>query len=327
MLDVRDLIRIQAVLAHGGVSRAAAALGMTQPALTRSIAAAERVVGGLLFRRSRQGAEPTALCRMVLADAPEIIGRMQALHDRLGHLRGGSGEEVAIAAGPFPMEFCLAATVAFRRAYPRVRVRLETLPWPSALAQLRARLCELAVVTAGASFTDGAFEVEPLPPQRLVFVVAPGHALAKARRTSTQRVLDFPLVTTAHLSDRLQNALAMARGEVGGSRRADLPYPAVLAESPAAWLALTEDGEHVALTGLASAAEPLHRGKVVVVQLEAQWLASEPAIVHLSGRPPTFLALAFCAELRRANEAAVALAEQLWAELSGQADSSMRMLL
>lgn len=46
MLDVRDLIRIQAVLNHGSFTRAAAALDMTQPALTRSIAAAERLAGG-----------------------------------------------------------------------------------------------------------------------------------------------------------------------------------------------------------------------------------------------------------------------------------------
>ncbi len=311
MLDVRDLMRVQAVLTHGGFTRAANALGMTQPALTRSIAAAERLAGGLLFRRSRQGAEPTALCRMVLAEAPEIIGRMQALHERLGQMRGGSGDEVAIAAGPFPMELCLAATAAFRAAQPRVRVRLETLPWPAALAQLRARLCDLAVVTAGASFDDGLFVVEKLPPQRLVFIAAPSHALARARRVTVAMVLGYPLVTTAHLSPRLQAALAAARGE-GGTRRPDLPLPAVLAESTAAWLSLVAGGTHVALANPAAIAAALARRDVVMLPLSAPWLASEPAIVHLAGQPPRPAAVTFSATLRQANLAAVAAGEALW---------------
>ena len=136
-LDVRDLVRITAIADHGGFTRAARALGMTQPALTRSISAAERAVGGQLFVRRRPRAEPTALCRMILAEAPGIVARMQDLHRRLDHVRGGSGEELAVASGPFPLEsLVLPAVAALRRAHPRVRVRLETLPWPEAVAQL-----------------------------------------------------------------------------------------------------------------------------------------------------------------------------------------------
>lgn len=305
MLDVRDLIRIQAVLNHGGFTRAAAALGMTQPALTRSIAAAERLAGGPLFRRSRLGAEPTALCRLVLADAPEIIDRMQILHDRLGQLRGGSGEEVAIAAGPFLMDLCLDATVAFRRAHPRARVRLETLPWPAALAQLRAGLCDLAVVTAGASFDEGRFAMETLPAQRLGFVVAPGHPLAQAKRVSMPQVLRWPLVTTAHPAPRLQTALAEARGARGA--RPDLPCPAVMAESTAAWLALVACGDYVALVSRAIAGPALARGEVAMLPFSAPWMTSPPAIVHLAARLPTPAMLDFVQALRRTNEAALAV--------------------
>ena len=306
MLDVRDLIRIQAVLTHGGFTRAAAALGMTQPALTRSIAAAEALAGGSLFRRSRLGAEPTALCRLVLADAPEVIARMQALHERLGQLRGGSGEEVAVATGPFPMDLCLGATAAFRRAHPRVRVRLETLPWPAALAQLRAGLCDLAVVTSGASFEGGPFVVETLPPQPMAFVVAPGHPLARAARVTVPQVLDWPLVTTAHLAPRLQTALA--EGRRTARRRPDLPCPAVLVESTAAWLALVAGGDYVALAPPSAAAAALARGEVTPLPLSAPWLAGGSAIVHLATRPPGPAAVAFGAAVRA--EAAAFAAQQ-----------------
>jgi DNA-binding transcriptional LysR family regulator len=305
MLDVRDLIRIQAVLTHGGFTRAAMALGMTQPALTRSIAAAERQAGGLLFRRSRQGAEPTALCRLVLAEAPEIVDRMQALNDRLGQWRGGSGEEVTIAAGPFLMPLCLSAAAMLRRSRPRLRLRLETLPWPAALAQLRLGLCDIAVVAAGAQFSQGLFTVEALPVQRLAFAVAARHPLTKMRHLTVPQVLRWPLVTTAHLTPRLQTALAEARAE-DEARRPDQPCPAVMVESAEAWLAMIMDGEHVALTIPAAAAHGVARGELALLPLAAPWLIGEPAIVHLAGRAGTPAAAAFSEALRAANTAATA---------------------
>lgn len=313
MLDVRDLIRIEAVAAHGGFTRAAAALGMTQPALTRSIASSEGVVRGQLFRRGRNGAEPTALCRMILADAPEIIQRMQDLHGRLGRVRGGSGEEVAVVTGPFPSETtCLPAAAAFRRSHPRVRVRIETFPWPAALARLRARLCDLAVVTAGANFGEGDVAVEPLPAQRLVFVVAGGHPLTRGARVSSARILSYPLVTTAHLSPRLHAALAEARGRATETRRADIPCPAVLVESASAWLALLEGTDNVALTTLPAAARALGTGGIAVLPFEAPWLAARHAIVHLAKRQPSAAASSFAAELKKANTDAIAQAAALW---------------
>jgi DNA-binding transcriptional LysR family regulator len=210
---------------------------------------------------------------------------------------------------------CLPAIAAFRATHPRIRVRLETLPWPAALAQLRARLCDLAVVTAGATFDGDAFAVEPLPKQRLVFAVAPGHPLAALRRPGVGRVLGYPLVTTAHLSVRLHKALAEARGEAGG-RRADLPCPAVQVESPPAWISLAAAGGHVALTSLAAASGAIARGEVVVLPVEAPWLATEPAIVQLAERPLSQSARDFGAALRAANAASVATAEAMWTALT-----------
>lgn len=312
MLDVRDLIRIEAVAAHGGFTRAATALGMTQPALTRSIAAAERMLGGQLFRRGRRGAEPTSLCRMVLADAREVIGRMRELHERLAQLRGGSGEEISVAAGPFPLEtICLPAVRAFQASHPRIRVRLESLAWPAALAQLRARLCDLAVVTADASFEGTDMVVAPLPAQRLAFVVRRDHPLAGAT-ADLSRILAYPLVTTAHLSPRLHAVLTKARGDGVRARRPDLPFPAVLVESASAWIGLLEGTDNVALTTLGPAAHALVAGDVVLLAAEAPSLTTRHALVHLAARPPTTTGAAFMAALKDANADAIALAERLW---------------
>ncbi|MCA0304771.1 MAG: LysR family transcriptional regulator [Proteobacteria bacterium] len=301
-LDINDLVRITAVADHGGFTRAARALGMTQPALTRSIAAAERTVGGPLFLRRRPRAEPTALCRMILAEAPEIIARMQDLHRRVVHVRGGSGEELAVASGPFPLEsLVLPAVAALRRAHPRVRVRLETLPWPEALAQLRAQRFDLAILTAGAVLGAKDLVVEPLQPLPLVFAHRRDHPLSRLARPSLARILSYPLVTTAQLLPTLHRALAEARGEASARPRADIPFPAVTVESTSAWLGLASISDSIALTTVAPVQRYVASGELTVLAVDRPWLTARHAIVHATGRPLSPAARDFLAEMRTAS--------------------------
>ena len=300
--DVLDLVRITAVADHGGFTRAARALGMTQPALTRSIASAERAVGGPLFVRRRPRAEPTALCRMILAEAPEIIARMQDLHRRVVHVRGGSGEELAVASGPFPLEsLVLPAVAALRRVHPRVRVRLETLSWPDALAQLRAQRFDLAILTAGAVLGAKDLVIEPLQPLRLVFAHRRGHPLERIARPTLARILSYPLVTTAQLLPTLHRALAEARGEVDGRPRADVPFPAVTVESTSAWLNLASMSDSIALTTVTPVQRYLATGELSLLAIDRPWLTARHAIVHDAARPLSQAAQAFLAEIRSAG--------------------------
>lgn len=298
MLEFRDLQRIGAIVAAGGFTRAARALGMTQPALTRSIAGIEARLRGPLFRRGRRGAEPTPLCRTILAAAPEILSRMQALNDRLGQMRGGSGEEVSIVSGPFPFDMvCLPAAMALARAQPRLRLRLEIQPWPAALAQLRQRLVEIAVITANEAPDPGEFVVEPLPATPLHLIVRAGHPLLAARRLTLAAALGHSLVTTAHLSTLLHTALAEARG---AARRADLAFPALLVESVPAWMRVVRGSDAVALAPLPAIVEELARGEVVALPLRAPWLTTSPAMIRLASQPLTAAVEAVQAELRAA---------------------------
>ncbi len=304
-LDVVDLVRITAVADHGGFTRAARALGMTQPALTRSIAAAERAVGGPLFVRRRPRAEPTALCRMILAEAPEIIARMHDLHRRVLHVRGGSGEELAVASGPFPLEsIVLPAVAALRHTHPRARVRLETLPWPEALAQLRAQRFDLAILTAGGVLGARDLIVEPLQPLRLVFAHRRDHPLARLARPSLARILSYPLVTTAQLLPTLHRALAEARGEASARPRTDIPFPAVTVESTSAWLGLASMSDSIALTTVAPVERYVATGELSVLPVDRPWLSARHAIVHVAARPLSPLARDFLSEMRTASVAA-----------------------
>lgn len=58
-VDLRQLRHFLAVLEHGSILRAAAAIHLTQPALSRSIQSLESELGVRLFDRGRRGIKPT----------------------------------------------------------------------------------------------------------------------------------------------------------------------------------------------------------------------------------------------------------------------------
>ena len=74
----------------GSFSRAAAALGVTQPALSHGIAALERTLGGPLFHRSTTGVTPTRLAHRVLPHLHAVLAGLDAL---LAEARAANGQE------------------------------------------------------------------------------------------------------------------------------------------------------------------------------------------------------------------------------------------
>lgn len=69
MISLRQLQHLLAVAEHRNFGRAADALHITQPALSRSIQVIEAIVGASLFDRSRAGIEPTDIGRLLIRHA------------------------------------------------------------------------------------------------------------------------------------------------------------------------------------------------------------------------------------------------------------------
>jgi DNA-binding transcriptional LysR family regulator len=85
-LELRHLRVICAIADKGSVTKAAASLGLAQPALTAQLQRIERTIGGPLFERDRRGARPTPLGELVLAHARVLIPAVADLQDEATRL-------------------------------------------------------------------------------------------------------------------------------------------------------------------------------------------------------------------------------------------------
>jgi DNA-binding transcriptional LysR family regulator len=198
MLDVRRLQVLREVARRRSLSAAAAALSYTPSAVSQQIAALEREVGAGLVDRGPRGALLTDAGRALVRHADEILGRIADAENELqamaglqtGRLRLGAFSTAGAVLVP-------RAVVAFRDKHPSVDVRLTELDPEEAIAQLRARELDLALVYE--------FPVEDVPPldgldyvhlldDRLYVALPEGHRLARRSRLRLAELADEPWV-------------------------------------------------------------------------------------------------------------------------------------
>ena len=82
-----------AVYEHCGISKAASAIGVAQPALTRQIKLLEQELDIQLFHRSGRSAEPTEAARHLIE---RIKPHMVAIEQALAEIRGGANQRPLI---------------------------------------------------------------------------------------------------------------------------------------------------------------------------------------------------------------------------------------
>jgi DNA-binding transcriptional LysR family regulator len=146
-VELRHLRCLVAVVDHGGFTGAAAGLGVSQPAVSRGIAALERGLGVRLLRRTSREVAPTAAGERVLVRARRLITDVE---DLVRDARGGSGTlrigHAWAAMGGHTVEF----QRRWAARHPDIELHLVRTNSPT--GGLAERACDVAIVrTAGDS--------------------------------------------------------------------------------------------------------------------------------------------------------------------------------
>lgn len=137
-LEARHLRAVCAIADYGSVTRAAAALGMSQPAVTRQIQRMERALGGPLFARGGSGSTPTALGEHVLARARAVLPALDELNAEIGNVSGGHSGMRDIRYGAESGPLAAGLLPALRTLHPSAAVKLRTGLPGATLAELVA---------------------------------------------------------------------------------------------------------------------------------------------------------------------------------------------
>ena len=191
---LRDLEWLVALAEHQHVTDTAAALGVSQPTLSRALARVEDELGTRLFERVSQGLVISPNGELVVAGARDVLGRYQRLvlelEARLDPERG-----VVRLAFLDSMATSLVPRLLrdFHEQAPRVRVVLTQEPAHHIQRDLDQGVVELAITSIR---PDGDYGWLPLQQERLVLIVPPSHRLRHRRRVDLSELVGDELVTT-----------------------------------------------------------------------------------------------------------------------------------
>src|SRR5689334_11754085 len=125
-MDVRRLVLLAAIAEHGSVTRAAAALNLSQPALSRQLASLEREAGVRLLLRRPGGMIPTEAGEALIRRGEAIAAHAAAARQEVERRRSATAGQLRLAAFPTAAAtLALDALIALRESHPAVTVTVE----------------------------------------------------------------------------------------------------------------------------------------------------------------------------------------------------------
>jgi DNA-binding transcriptional LysR family regulator len=207
MLDARRLAVLCEVARHGSFSAAAAALGYTQPAVSRQIATLEAEVGMMLVRRVPQGVVLTDAGRLLVERGEPILARLLDVELELGQLAGLEGGTLRMASFASAAATIVPLAVAnFRERYPAVELSIVMADPVESLPMLRAGKLDMTISHDPAAETPGGAEEEGaglehihLFDDPMYVAMRPSHPLAQLRTPDLARFADEPwMLATTH---------------------------------------------------------------------------------------------------------------------------------
>jgi DNA-binding transcriptional LysR family regulator len=181
-MELRDIEYFAVVAEHGHLGRAAEALGLSQPALSKSLRRLEQALEAKLVKRTPKGVELTqegsALLlrfrelRLSLKDIAREIAELS--QGRIGHLRIGVGEATGEHLLPSAISALLNET-------PRVTLKITTSDNDLMLPALRDGHLDLVVNYLPPALPEG-LTGQHLYDEDMIVCASADHRLARSKR-------------------------------------------------------------------------------------------------------------------------------------------------
>ena len=288
MMNPTHIDLFRAVIRHGGMTRAAAALGIGQPHVSRAIAQLEADLGFLLFVRGHGSALPT--------EEGEAFSReVERTYAGLDHLRQAASQIRELGTGPLRVacQPSLASRLvprAIRRlssACPGVRVSLH-VPSPDTIwSWASTGQCDIGLVRPRSGYTGVA--CEPFLTVDAVCALPRRRALARKRTITVSDLVGAPLIAggPSVFQQAIEEAFARAGVE---------PRFAFMAQYTAARCGLVAEGLGLAIVDPIPARE-LSALPIVLRPFQPR-LPIATMLIRPDGRPPGNLAARFMSLLK-----------------------------
>jgi DNA-binding transcriptional LysR family regulator len=191
-VDIRNLRQVLAVKQHGSFAKAAAALGIAQPSLSKSIARFEDELKAPIFVRGASGSELTPLGKVIAEHALRVIDETRSLEQAAELVIGGESGMIRLGIGP-ALKHTFAPRLIERIAdlHPKLDLLIDVADGFSLLPALAERKLDVVLCVRDQAINDSGFVITHVLSSFGVAMASAHHPLAAEARVSAARYAEF----------------------------------------------------------------------------------------------------------------------------------------
>ena len=211
-MHLNHLRHLVALAEHQSFRKAAEALFLTQPALSRSIQALEQELGVKLVDRDGKRNTLTAYGALVAERAKRIVFEVKELKRGVELLQAGQLGTLNVGLGPTPAAILTSPFLTHMASHhPRMQVKIARGSVDLLVQALRNESIDIAAVDRRALVPADDLAIEPAIRLRGGFMGRSGHPLTTRALIDLTALRQFPVASTP-LSDELARRLVEQLG-------------------------------------------------------------------------------------------------------------------
>jgi DNA-binding transcriptional LysR family regulator len=274
-MDLFQLETFLAVVQTGSFSSAAKVVHRTQPAVSQVVRKLEDEIGEPLFDRSSRDSMLTDAGRVLQEYAQKMLNLRREARASLEELRQFQRGTLVLAANEFTSLYLLRVLEEYRRFCPMIKIAVQRSLASSIPEQILDHTAELGVLSFHPD--DSLLQSIVVFRDQLVFVVPPGHPLAKAKTVSIRQLGAESFVAHNVVSPyRLKVLEAFKRHKTPLNMDVEMPTIEAIKRFVAA-------GNGVALVPGIAVEPELARGELVSIPVKELKLERKLRIVYRKG--------------------------------------------
>ncbi|TQI74294.1 DNA-binding transcriptional LysR family regulator [Bosea sp. AK1] len=291
MLNPRQIEAFRTVIVTGGITAAAQALNITQPAVTRLIQDLQYALGLPLFVKRGARLVPTNEALSLYREVERQFVGLERIENAARNLRDGRAGSLRVAALPaFNVGFLPRVVGGYLKQKPDLEIALYGSISSQVVDWVTSGFCELGFAQLPLDFPG--IDIEILPAMAPVAVLPTGHRLAAKAELTPEDFVDEPFISleqSTQLRYRIDALFSAHR--VARQTRVETPLSMIACGLVAA-------GAGLSVVDPFTAAE--YRGRGVEVRPLRPAVTYDIAIIWGAGRFRSAIALDFAETVRAA---------------------------
>ncbi len=222
-MDFKELETFVCIVEKGSISAAAAAMGISQPAVSKRVNRVESEMGAPMFVNGHKHCTLTPEGAVLYKAALKMLDTRKKAKVQIAEISQELFGTVRVSAGSIPGDYILPALlVEFSQTHPGVNVQLLHGNSQSALENLSSKKADLAVI--GSEKVLPVFTSQPFFHDELMLIVGRSHPLASRQFVAMEEAASLKLVGRSPGSGTQQAWERALKSRTGMTKEPELQF-------------------------------------------------------------------------------------------------------